>query len=135
MFPKYAQILAALEQGDGRPFYDLLMAGSGNLTAPGCALDPMPPQEPRLESVTPDATAAILCADHPANHDTLETFNAYHRALMDLSEAAGGVNSASRLACVGRTVRPKWSFDGKLDRCGVVACSLKKYCDVQLMNP
>jgi hypothetical protein len=112
MFRKYAQVLAALEQGDGRPFYDLLMSESG--VTPFCTVETMPPNYPRLEPVNPEATTSIQCGDHPTNHDTLESFNNYTKTIMALSEAAGDVNVATRLMCVGRTVRPKWNFDGML---------------------
>jgi hypothetical protein len=123
MFPQYAQVLAALEGGDGKPFYDLILPGSG--AAPFCPIETMPPNYPRLEPVNQEATSSIQCSDRPTNHDTLETFNEYTKTIMELSEAAGDVSAGSRLMCAGRTVRSNWEFAGTLGH--LVSHSLNSY--------
>ncbi|KAI1750499.1 hypothetical protein F4782DRAFT_246550 [Xylaria castorea] len=117
LFQKYATVLAALEVGDGRPFYSL----NNNLYQPEgpalsiCLAEAIPPEIPRLESGNSDAFPAIMCSDLPPINDTVEDFVDFAQQLSGISKSAGDVNALFRLACVGRTIRPKWRFDGPFE--------------------
>lgn len=127
MFPRLAEVLAALEQGNGRPFYDLVMAGEGRQGGGGgddaaparpplCDVEAArPPDVPRFGEDTEDAFPAIMCADMPPINDTVKEFRRFARELEDVSHDAGAVNTLFRMACIGRTVRPKWRYEGKLE--------------------
>ncbi|KAI8631610.1 Alpha/Beta hydrolase protein [Xylariaceae sp. FL1651] len=104
---RYATVLAALEVGDGRPFYNFQTLGT-----PVCSIEVIPPNVPHIEEANSDAFAAILCADQPLQNDTVEAFAGHVHELTEISDVAGDVNAFYLLACVGRTVRPKWRYDG-----------------------
>lgn len=112
MFQRTAEVLAALEAGDGQPFYEYRLAG----TAPSslCSLETVPPAipNPLTEEGTADATPAIMCSDSEPVTDTVDEFIAYAARLKEISTSAGAVGVQSRLSCIGRTVRSKWRFDG-----------------------
>ncbi|OTB09810.1 hypothetical protein K445DRAFT_71553 [Daldinia sp. EC12] len=113
MFKKFAKVLRALEDGDGGPFYQLIK--SEKSAPPICSIEAMPPNVPRLEEGNDDAFPAILCADSPPVEDTVVDFVEFVERLMRISSAAGDVNALFRLACVGRTIRPKWRYDGPFE--------------------
>ncbi|KAK7750156.1 hypothetical protein SLS62_007907 [Diatrype stigma] len=115
MFKNFAEVLRGLEARDGTPFYRLVRrAGDGSADAPICGgaeeADP-PPAE--LTEGTDDAFPAIMCADRGESRgeETVEEFEGYTKQLMEISAAAGDVLALFRLACVGRTVKPKWRYD------------------------
>ncbi|KAI1100037.1 alpha/beta-hydrolase [Jackrogersella minutella] len=113
MFAGFAKVLRALEDGDGQPFYELMR--SGNSTPPICSIEAIPPNVPRLEAGNADAFPAILCADAPPVEDTVEEFAEFVEELTRISAAAGDVNALFRIACVGRTIRPKWRYTGPFE--------------------
>lgn len=112
MFKNFANILQALEARDGAPYYDAVRAGA----APTCEAGTTPPDVPTLAEGTDDAFPAIMCADRgvSAGEETVEEFEEYTNQLMDISTAVGDVLALFRLACIGRTVKPKWKYDGML---------------------
>ncbi|KAF3055117.1 hypothetical protein GL218_07725 [Daldinia childiae] len=113
MFKKFAKVLRALEGGDGEPFYQLVK--SENPTSPICSIEAIPPNVPRLEEGNDNAFPAILCADSPPISDTVSEFVEFVEKLMRISSAAGDVNALFRLACIGRTIRPHWRFEGPFE--------------------
>lgn len=110
IFEKFASILKALEERDGTPFYQLMQ--DENSTPPICSVEAIPPNVPTMEDSTTDAMAPIMCSDHPGLNDTAEQFAQYARYLDEVSTSSGAVNTLFRLACIGRTAKPKWEFDG-----------------------
>ncbi|KAI0886433.1 alpha/beta-hydrolase [Annulohypoxylon maeteangense] len=112
MFKDFAKVLKSLEDGDGEPFYR--MVGSKD-SVPVCSVETIPPNVPRLEEGNADAFPAILCADSPPMEDTVEEFAEFVEELTHISSAAGDVNALFRMACVGRTVRPKWRYAGPFE--------------------
>jgi hypothetical protein len=112
MFPRMAEVLTALEKGDGRPFYEYRLAGSTPSSL--CSLETVPPTipMPRIEEGTADAAPAIMCSDLELVNYTVEEFEEYANRLQDMSASTGAVGAMTRLSCVGRTVRPKWRFGG-----------------------
>ncbi|KXJ90455.1 TAP-like protein-domain-containing protein [Microdochium bolleyi] len=110
MFPVFAKILVDLERKDGRSFYDLLLAENSDTSF--CSIEAIPPTLPRHEEGNSEAYPAIACADGVPNNDTLEDFVEILERYRGISTVSGEVNAAMRLACVGRTVRPKWRFEG-----------------------
>jgi hypothetical protein len=110
-FKKSAEVLAALEKRDGSLFFKAMQDLVTQL--PICPIQATPPVEPILEDGTADAFPAIMCADQPLRTDTVEQFEEYAQSLEEISSAAGGVLSLFRTACIGRSVAPKWTFNGK----------------------
>ncbi|KAI0105366.1 alpha/beta-hydrolase [Hypoxylon sp. NC0597] len=113
MFKNFANVLSALENGDGQPFYQLVK--SEKSITPICSVEALPPNVPRLEEGNADAFPAILCADSPPVEDTVEEFTKFVEELIHISSAAGDVNALFRMACVGRTVRPRWRYTGPFE--------------------
>ncbi|ORY60668.1 uncharacterized protein BCR38DRAFT_349747 [Pseudomassariella vexata] len=113
MFKKFAEVLKSLEDRDGVPFYALMHSESS--TPPICSIEAIPPNVPAVEEDTGDAFPAIMCADLPLMNQTVEEFGEFARYLEEISSAAGAVNTLFRLACIGRTVRPNWKFDGPFE--------------------
>ncbi|KAI1765668.1 alpha/beta-hydrolase [Hypoxylon sp. FL1150] len=110
MFKRFAEVLKALEDGDGIPFYHLI--NSEDSAPPICSIKAIPPNVPRLEEGNDHAFPAILCADAPPIEDTVEEFAAFVEKLIRVSYTAGDVNALFRLACIGRKIRPKWRYSG-----------------------
>ena len=112
MFARTATALAALEKGDGEPLYQYYLAGSDPSSL--CSLETVPPTEPASGSDedTGDAFPAILCSDAEPSNLTIEEMELHAERLQEISRAAGSVLVLFRMACVGRTVRPKWRFAG-----------------------
>jgi len=113
-FKPFAEVALALEKGDGRPFYDHLLAGSPPFSSL-CAAETVPPTVPLtgLDEGTEDAFPGIMCADGDGSNHTVENFEDYARRLREISTSAGATNVLFRIACVGRTIRPKWRFAGE----------------------
>ncbi|KAG7131280.1 putative hydrolase like protein [Verticillium longisporum] len=82
-WPYFATILAALERGDGRPFYAFY--------------HPTPP-------------APAESCEAPQQH--VEEFVQVARDLMDWSPSVGAANLDNILRCVGRTAEPNYSYNG-----------------------
>ncbi|KAK0630266.1 TAP-like protein-domain-containing protein [Bombardia bombarda] len=115
-FRRVAAVLAGLERGDGGPYYDYTSRGVGPDPATFCSAETVPPTIPTaLAEGTDDAFPAIMCTDAQPLNETVGEFEKYADRLTSISEAAGAVQIAFRLSCVGRSVRPKWRFDGPFE--------------------
>lgn len=112
-FEPFANVLLALEKGDGWPFWDFVRSGDV-LPSAICPIDSPPPSNPMtdLAEDTDDAFPAIMCADAEPLLDSIEDMGRYASELQQISDAAGAVNVLFRAACAGRTVRPKWRYKG-----------------------
>jgi hypothetical protein len=114
-FRRVAQVLAALEVGDGKPYFEYTSPAEGQDPSTFCSAETVPPTVPISgpgEEDTDDAFPSIMCSDALLFNQTLEEFEEYSKRLLEISEAAGAVQIVFRLSCVGRTIRPKWRFDG-----------------------
>lgn len=120
LFPVLAEILAALEKGDGLPF--LRFTERDGLRVPfipdascggGSGGDGSEGDEmPEIDG-SDDAFKAVMCTDGGEMKDTVEEFQEYTRGLMEVSKSAGAVQSQDfRLSCAGWKVRAKWRFTG-----------------------
>jgi len=110
MFPIFARILADLEAGDGRSFYDTVLAQDPDTSF--CSIEVLPPTLPRLEEANGEVYPAVACADGLPNNDTLEDLVDILDHYKAISSTAGESFADFRLACIGREVRPKWRFNG-----------------------
>jgi hypothetical protein len=112
--PRMARIYAALERGDGIPYYEsaaeLARATGGPLSEQLCSVTDMPATEPRETPMELDALSAIMCSDGEPVSDTPDEFARYVQKMRAISRWAGAASVYFRLPCVGRTVRPAWRF-------------------------
>ncbi|KAI0975660.1 hypothetical protein F4678DRAFT_276781 [Xylaria arbuscula] len=117
LFKNYATVMSALETGDGRPFYTMNnnLYQSDESPPSTCSNETIPSDVPRLEEGNSEAFPAIMCADLPPINQTVDEFVDFAQELREISQAAGDVNALFRLACIGRTIRPKWRFDGPFE--------------------
>jgi hypothetical protein len=113
-FRRFSRIVAALERGDGWPFYEALNA-RGNSPLAVCSAKTISPLEPLPSMVegTEDAFPVVLCADRIPLNETLEDMEEYLKHLSELSVAGGAVNAINRVYCNNRRVHPKWRFTGR----------------------
>lgn len=112
-FKYLAEILAGLEVGDGAPYY-ALATRHGMPFSNVCSVEAPPPTEPSTAEAegSDDAFPTILCADgEPLGKDP-RNFEAYVNEMEAISKASGAIVVQDRIACAGRTVRPKWDFKG-----------------------
>lgn len=109
-FPALANAMAALEESNALPFYNLNNAASDPPTMDFCGMNDTLPTIPTDTSDGNDAFPAIMCADGEPFSDTPESFAEYAEVLRNISQYAGTSNAHFRLACVGRTVRPKYRY-------------------------
>lgn len=112
-FSHLAEILAGLERGDGAPYFAFVNRfgpPSSNL----CSMKPIPPTTPVTseDEGGGDAFPIILCADGKQLSKDPREFAVYAAEMMNISHAAGALVVRDRIACAGRTVRPKFSFTG-----------------------
>lgn len=107
-FPALARVMAALENRDGLPFFNLKNEGSDPVTMDSCMVNSTPPSIPTDAYIGNDAFPAIMCSDGEPFMDTPEAFADYAKALQEMSKYAGASNSHFRLSCVGRKIRPKY---------------------------
>ena len=111
--PALARVYAALEQGDGLPFYDIVVLlekqqqGGGSKLL--CSLTDTPATMPLETPAEPDALAGIMCADALAA-ESLDEFEAYTEDLRRSSRWMGATHADFGAACVGKTVGSKWRF-------------------------
>ncbi|KAK3393301.1 TAP-like protein-domain-containing protein [Podospora didyma] len=114
-FRPVAEVLAGLEGGDGIPYYKYAYGGGPSPSA-FCLAETVPPTVPISgpeEEGTDDVFPAVMCSDDAhAINETLAEFEMYANRLQEVSTAAGVVQISMRMSCVGRTVRPKWRFNG-----------------------
>jgi hypothetical protein len=112
LFPSLARVLAALEEGDGTPYLDLITAqGMRSQFLCDCKLPSIPDELPDDPEAT-DAFRAIMCSDGGEMADTPEEFAEYATRLQEQSKAAGAVNVVFRISCAGWKVKAKWRFSG-----------------------
>ncbi|OBR14913.1 Alpha beta hydrolase fold family [Colletotrichum higginsianum IMI 349063] len=117
-FESFSRIIAALEQRDGRPFYEYYHPRGKPGPAPVCSTQPISPLEPLPGIIegTEDAFPVIMCADHPAVLNlTLEEVQREAETLMELSPATGALAVPYQMTCNQRTTRPRWRFDGPFE--------------------
>ncbi|KAH8663412.1 TAP-like protein-domain-containing protein [Tricladium varicosporioides] len=130
MFPLLADALAALEEGNGKPFLALVPQLPDNpfSCSPLSPLQPTspvpsshpshgspisnPPEEYPLLEGSADATKAILCTDMLPVPLNVTDFSLYVQDLQKMSRSVGATMAEMRLDCVGWGVRGKWRFDG-----------------------
>ncbi|KAM0241227.1 hypothetical protein ACHAPO_002032 [Fusarium lateritium] len=111
-FPQLARVFAALEKGDGVPFYEMVLEMSGNKALEGgfCELGDTPATTPFETPMEPDAFPAIMCSDSKAANESPEEIAEYFDRITNKSRWAGAANANFRVSCVGRKTRPKWEF-------------------------
>lgn len=113
-FPRFAKTLLALENGDGRPFYE--QTSGKEQFAAVCQAETIPPTTPLtgFDEGTEDAFGAVMCSDSVPLPDTVDGFVQIVKDYEQMSYAAGATNANFPIACVNRQVRPKWRFSGML---------------------
>lgn len=111
-FPPLADVFAALERGDGMPYYRMAqgLTSEGNAASQFCSLEDTPATQPLETTMETGAFPAIMCSDGEARHDTADDLAVYADKMAELSRWAGVVNVNFRSVCAGRTIRPKWRF-------------------------
>lgn len=112
-FSHFAEVLAGLEGGDGAPYYTFVTR-HGLPFADMCAIEGPAPTEP-LEAdaeASDDAFPTILCADAKPWGKHPRDFQDYVDEIGTISQVSGAIVAHDRVACAGRTVRPKWDFKG-----------------------
>ncbi|KAG8159820.1 hypothetical protein KVR01_010457 [Diaporthe batatas] len=115
-FTHLARILAGLEQGDGKAYYDFVTR-YGPPFSDVCSAQQIPPEEP-LPSAgegSDDAFPIILCADGKPLPDSPVGFEGYVADMERVSRTSGAIVAKDRIACAGRQVRPRWSFKGPFE--------------------
>ncbi|CRK15438.1 hypothetical protein BN1723_010667 [Verticillium longisporum] len=114
-FADFARIAAALEKGDARPFYKHYQPEKPS-SAPICAGAPVSPFEPLPDVTegTSDTFSAVRCADRNlrGHNATMDQILEEANAMLGISPATGAVNALHSMVCLGRTVKPKWRFQG-----------------------
>ncbi|KAH6693468.1 TAP-like protein-domain-containing protein [Plectosphaerella plurivora] len=125
-FASLAHIAAALERGDGLPFYEHFNPPpdddddkESTPSTPLCGapeLTPFDPQ-PGLIEGNKDAFSAIRCSDYtPSTLGDLSREDVRRQAdeILRLSPSTGALNALHALVCIGRRTHPKWTYDGPL---------------------
>ncbi|KAF5027239.1 hypothetical protein F66182_655 [Fusarium sp. NRRL 66182] len=110
-FPQLARVFAALEKGDGVPYYEMMLYGR-NKKHEGdmCELADTPATIPLETLMELDAFPAIMCLDSTPVTETPQEIESFFKRITGISRWAGAANAMFRLACVGRQMRPKWKF-------------------------
>lgn len=109
-FQRMAHVYAALERGDGMPFYDMMREHATDEPGQLCLLGDTPATMPQETGTEDDAFPAIMCSDNEPVTDTPEEFEQFANKIEGISKWAGAVNLLFRVVCLGKTVRPKWRF-------------------------
>lgn len=115
-FPQLARVFAALEKGDGVPFYEMVLEMSRNMALEGdmCELGDTPATTPFETPMELDAFPAIMCSDSKPVHESPQEIAEFFDRITNNSRWAGAANANFRVACIGRKTRPKWEFtDGQ----------------------
>lgn len=112
-FPYLAEILAGLEKGDGAPYYAFITR-YGLPFLDVCSVEQIPPTQPVNGDTegSEDAFPLILCADGEPLPEDPRDFEDYAGEIQRVSQHTGAIVMRDRIACAGRTVRPKWRFNG-----------------------
>ncbi|CZR68039.1 uncharacterized protein PAC_17938 [Phialocephala subalpina] len=118
VFPSLAEVLAALEKGDGRPFVDLTSPGGEEFPLCQKQYDPKDgdpegptPERPEAEGNS-EATRAIMCTDARPAEGGVEEFSRYVDTLVRLSKSAGASMSSMWMVCAEWGIKAKWEFRG-----------------------
>ena len=112
-FKSFAQILRALEKGDGLPYWEYLNP-IGNPT-PACSAETVPTDIPKLSYNTEDLFGTTICQDKGgSDFETVDEFVEFADRLMNASWADGDVNAHYRIACIGRKIKTKFRFGGMI---------------------
>ncbi|KAJ4141486.1 hypothetical protein NW768_000699 [Fusarium equiseti] len=111
-FPQLARVFAALEKGDGVPFYEMVLSMSNNRAFEGdmCELGDTPATTPFETPMELDAFPAIMCSDSKPVEDSPQEISEYFDRITNKSRWAGAANANFHVSCVGRKTRPKWKF-------------------------
>ena len=111
LFKTFAEVLQALEERNGRPYWDF--KNGGKPPTPACSVKAVPPDVPAEEEGNDDAGNAINCADKwPLYRGSIEDLEDYARRLLEVSSSLGELNTSWMLACIGRNVKPKFRYGG-----------------------
>jgi hypothetical protein len=112
-FEKLAQVFADLEEGDGLSFLSMWADFESGPGPRGfCSLNDTSPYVPMDVDYWDDAFAAIMCSDGEPLDETPAEFEKYADRILGIGKATGAANVYFRVACAGRTVRPKYRFTG-----------------------
>ncbi|ODA80107.1 hypothetical protein RJ55_03065 [Drechmeria coniospora] len=110
-FKTMAQVYAALEAGDGLPYYDLATAMKNS---PGsellCERTDTPATRPRETQEEQDAFPGIMCSDSDGSMTSLGDFEQFAETLSESSRWMGAAFADLGAGCAGRSIRPKWRF-------------------------
>lgn len=115
-FAHLADILAGLEAGDGAPFYAFLTR-HGLPVSDVCSAEQIPPTQPLMQDAeaNDDAFPLIMCADGEPLPADPRDFAGHLREVEAISRTTGAVAMRDRIACAGRSVRPKFAFRGPFE--------------------
>lgn len=115
-FTHLAKILAGLEKGDGRAYYDFVTR-HGLPFSDVCSSRRVPPEEPLTSEGegSDDAFPTILCADGQPLPASPVDYEEHVAEMERVSRTSGAIVVKDRIACAGRQVRPKWSFGGPFE--------------------
>ncbi|ROW04783.1 hypothetical protein VMCG_04895 [Cytospora schulzeri] len=115
-FTHLADVLAGLEKGDGKPYYDFITR-YGLPFSDVCSAISVPPEEPLTSDGegSDDAFPLILCADGKQLPSDPSEFEDYVDDMERTSQTSGVIVAKDRIACAGRQVRPKWRFNGPFE--------------------
>lgn len=115
-FPHLAGILAGLEAGDGAPYYAFITR-FGLPFSDVCTIEQVPPTQPLNsgDEGNDDAFPLILCADGAPLPQDPRDFIEQVRETVEISQNTGAIVVKDRIACAGRTVRPKLKFTGPFE--------------------
>ncbi|KAI0137448.1 TAP-like protein-domain-containing protein [Xylariales sp. AK1849] len=114
-FPSLAKVMAALEEKNGVPYYEMANKDRPAPLLDFCSVNETLPTVPKVPAHSDDAFPAIMCADGEVSNDTPDSFQAYAEKLKYISRYAGASNTHFKLSCAGRQVRPKWRFAGPFE--------------------
>lgn len=109
----FANILAELERGNGRPFYEWYNPPGTASTTCNAAVSPYEPLEGMVYA-TRDAYPFMRCADRMEwGNSTYEQIVEGIDDLLAWSPSTGAANADNVFRCVGRTAKPKMRYDGE----------------------
>lgn len=111
-FPPLAHAMAALEEGNGLPFYKMNNGDSDPPPQDFCTRNETLPSVPADISLSGDAHPAIMCSDGNPLPTTTEELILFAETLQNASRFAGSTSTHFKVACASRTARPRYSFRG-----------------------
>ena len=106
-FKTFARILRALENGE--------YMNPNGVPSTACSVETVSTDVPRLSYNTEDLFGTTICQDKDGGSiETVDEFEVFADRLMEASWADGDVNAHYRIACIGRTIKPKFRYGGTL---------------------